>query len=144
VLLCMSGLPLQTYVVIGLVTFCLAAIFFGSQSAKSLVFAVVLMPTYFCAFFTRKSNVSGNFSIWCFCACLKKNAAVSGRPTLRSGCAPLRMTSLYNAIKNSWDSVPPDMITFSPFFTNSAWSTTNFANSLVLVSMLNCQKQSGG
>jgi len=94
VLLWMSGLPLQTYVVIGLVTFCLAAIFFGSQFARLRVFAVVFMPTYFCAFLTLKFRVSGNFSIWCFCACLKKNGEISGRPTFRSGCAPLRMTSL--------------------------------------------------
>jgi len=66
----MCGLPLQILSIIGLSTFCLAAIFFGSADDKARVFVVVSIPTYFWARLTWKSNVSGNFSIWFLVACL--------------------------------------------------------------------------
>lgn len=84
------------------------------------MFVSVSIPTYFCAFLTWWSNESGNFSIWCFCAYLKKKGAVSLMLILKSGCAPLRITSLYNASRNGSASIPPDNITFSPFLTFSA------------------------
>lgn len=64
--------------------------------------------------------MSGNFSIWWGFACLKKKGAVSGIEILKSGCAPLRMTSLYSASRNGWASIPPDSITFSFFLTFNA------------------------
>ena len=82
------------YSEIGCVTFALAVIFFGSHDVNSFVFDSVLTPIYLFIFLAAWSNNSGNFSIWCFFACLKKNGARFGILIFRCGCAPFRMISL--------------------------------------------------
>lgn len=69
-------------------------IFFGSAVESSFVFVSVRIPIHFCAFLAWKFSVSGNFSIWCGFACLKKKGVISGIPTRRSGYASLRIVSL--------------------------------------------------